>query len=207
MPKKSSGKKTPATLRVIKPNEFRIVPWKNGRGETKEIAVDSATPFRWRLSRARLAESGPFSLFPGYDRKLMPLNGTRVRLEPESRSLAPGDVHAFPGELPVSATVLSPGEDLNLLTLRTEARATLHLAKFDGKIEMQFPFQGHEHFVCVLSGEIEFLDPSSGTGGILHTDEVLWITRPADVNLLNLRACGTGAKAEAAWAIVTLERE
>jgi len=198
-------KKATAELRHLKPSDYKTVPWKNGRGQTLELAVDTEVPFRWRLSRAKLVEAGPFSVYAGYDRKLMMLDGTSIRLEPEGKSLSPWEIYAFAGELPLTTVVKTPGEDLNLFTLRSRARATLHCSKFESSEEMQFPFQGNEHFVCALSGEIEYLEPSTSAQGILKAGETLWITRPAEVNLLNLRTCGTGAPAVAAWAIVTLE--
>ncbi|MFM7247546.1 MAG: HutD family protein, partial [Actinomycetota bacterium] len=45
---------------------FREMPWANGLGTTREIALDpdagaGGAPFRWRLSMADLAGPGPFS--------------------------------------------------------------------------------------------------------------------------------------------------
>jgi environmental stress-induced protein Ves len=47
------------------------MPWKNGGGETTEIAVfpDGAglSDFDWRVSMARVDGDGPFSSFPGIE--------------------------------------------------------------------------------------------------------------------------------------------
>ena len=51
------------------------MPWKNGGGETAEIAVSppgaALDDFDWRLSMARVETDGPFSAFPGIDRTLV----------------------------------------------------------------------------------------------------------------------------------------
>ena len=62
--------------------QFR--PWKNGGGETAEIAVSPAgagfDDFDWRISTAIVAQSGPFSGFPGVDRVLtLDLHATQIQ--------------------------------------------------------------------------------------------------------------------------------
>ena len=51
-------------------------PWKNGGGTTQEIAGWPAgaglDAFGWRVSIACIAASGPFSVFAGIDRSIMP---------------------------------------------------------------------------------------------------------------------------------------
>ena len=60
------------------------MPWRNGAGVTREIAIDdapgAAAPFRWRLSMADLAGDGPFSELPDVDRVLLLLAGDQVAL-------------------------------------------------------------------------------------------------------------------------------
>ena len=58
--------------------------WKNGGGETAEIAVSppgaALDAFDWRLSMAKVETDGPFSAFPGIDRTLAILEGEGIRL-------------------------------------------------------------------------------------------------------------------------------
>ncbi|MCJ2071354.1 HutD family protein [Methylobacterium sp. J-030] len=60
------------------------MPWKNGGGETIEIALgpDGAAldRFDWRVSAATVGRDGPFSAFPGIDRTLCVLDGGRIEL-------------------------------------------------------------------------------------------------------------------------------
>ena len=71
-------------MRIIRAADCRRMPWKNGRGETVEIAIspDGAgiDDFDWRLSMARVETDGPFSLFAGIDRTLAVLEGEGIFL-------------------------------------------------------------------------------------------------------------------------------
>jgi uncharacterized protein len=114
-------------MRLIRPADHRCMPWKNGGGETREIAIappDAALDgFDWRISMARVAVDGPFSLFPGIDRTLAILDGRGIRLALDGS--APVDLTAdsaplsFPGDVGVSATLIAgPVADLKVMTRR-----------------------------------------------------------------------------------------
>ncbi|MFD2137086.1 HutD family protein [Novosphingobium resinovorum] len=66
--------------RIIRAADCPEVPWKNGGGTTREIAVcppgAGMGDFLWRLSMARVEQAGPFSSFDGIDRTLAVLEGT-----------------------------------------------------------------------------------------------------------------------------------
>ena len=113
------------TWRHITPAEGRRMPWKNGGGTTLELAVEPPgasleSGFRWRLSSAEVAVSGPFSAFPGLERWLLLLEGEgfdldfgprgRVRL---TEPLAP---LRFSGDWPATAALVDgPCTDFNLM--------------------------------------------------------------------------------------------
>lgn len=110
---------------------FRHSHWKNGGGETIEIAVfpegADLEAFAWRVSMARVERSGPFSNFPGIDRTLLVLErdgialdfGDRGRVELD-RASAP---FAFPADVAVVGLVAGSGiRDLNVMTRRGAAR-------------------------------------------------------------------------------------
>lgn len=117
-------------------------PWKNGGGETRELAV--APPgaglddFDWRISCAQVASGGPFSAFPGVDRSLVVLEGAGLRLD-----FAGGQPHtltadsaplAFAGEQAVSAALLDgPVGDFNLMTRRGRWRHRLERLSLRGE--------------------------------------------------------------------------
>lgn len=101
-------------------------PWKNGGGQTAEIAVSPAgadfAGFDWRISTAIVASDGPFSLFPDVDRVLAVLEGGPMRLDIAGQShvlTADSLALAFPGDVP-SAAELTEGPilDFNVMTRR-----------------------------------------------------------------------------------------
>ncbi|KAB2666866.1 HutD family protein [Brucella tritici] len=70
---------------LLKAENHRRMPWKNGGGVTVEIAVHpqgaSVDDFDWRVSMATVASHGPFSIFPGIDRTLSVLEGDGILLD------------------------------------------------------------------------------------------------------------------------------
>ena len=75
----------PASMvRLLTPNDYRSMPWKNGAGRTTEIAVHppgaALDAFAWRVSIADVERDGPFSRFPGIDRTIVLLAGSGMRL-------------------------------------------------------------------------------------------------------------------------------
>ncbi|CAN7579555.1 HutD family protein [Pseudoduganella sp. LjRoot289] len=122
--------------KLIQYASLHATPWKNGGGSTTEIAIapSGATfdNFDWRISLATIAQSGPFSAFPGIDRTLTLVSGPCVVLDVgNERQVALSErepVVAFPGELAVSATVGdAPTTDFNVMTRR--ARCTHQLER------------------------------------------------------------------------------
>ena len=70
--------------RLITAADQRRMPWRNGRGATREVVAwplgATLDTFAWRVSVATIAQSGPFSRFPGVMRTLVLLSGAGVRL-------------------------------------------------------------------------------------------------------------------------------
>ncbi|THF59148.1 HutD/Ves family protein [Ollibium composti] len=110
-------------MRFVPSAEFRAMPWKNGLGVTREVALggDAAT-FDWRVSIATVGASGPFSAFPGIDRTIAVLKGEGMLLNVDGARhelLAAGEPFSFAGEAKVHADCIG-GEttDLNIMTRR-----------------------------------------------------------------------------------------
>lgn len=76
-------------VRILRHAEHRRMPWKNGGGETAEVAVYpedvDLSGFGWRVSMATVAVDGPFSTFPGVDRTLAILSGDGMELDIEGK--------------------------------------------------------------------------------------------------------------------------
>jgi len=114
--------------------DARVVPWKNGRGTTTELALwPSGAAFEradydWRLSAARVDEAGPFSPFPGCERILTVTSGAGLLLEhgadaPRAR-LRRLDPYRFSGDWHTSAALVGgPVVDFNVILRRDRARA------------------------------------------------------------------------------------
>ena len=103
------------------------MPWKNGKGETVEIAVfppgACMDAFEWRISMASVANDGAFSLFPEIDRTLSILSGHGMSLtidgaEPVLLTME-SDPLRFAADVPVDAALVDGAiTDLNVMTRR-----------------------------------------------------------------------------------------
>ena len=103
------------------------MPWKNGGGETTEIAVfpeaAGLSEFDWRVSMARVDSEGPFSEFPGIDRTLSILEGAGIVLDVEGHEpialTRQSPPHAFPADVPTTARLIDGSVvDFNVMTRR-----------------------------------------------------------------------------------------
>jgi environmental stress-induced protein Ves len=111
-------------LELLRAAQRGAVAWKNGGGLTSEVAVEprgsDLAHFDWRVSIARVESAGPFSLFPGIERRLAVLEG---ELELAIAGAAPLTVTressplTFSGETPVAARPRGASvTDLNVMT-------------------------------------------------------------------------------------------
>ena len=121
------------SLEVLRAAERIPVPWKNGGGLTREVAVhppgSDLAGFDWRVSIAEIRTAGAFSAFPGIDRRMVIVSGrlslaiegrSAVTLTPESEAVEfPGDVAVFAEPLGAAVT------DLNVMTRRSHRAARL----------------------------------------------------------------------------------
>ena len=117
------------SFHIFKAANHRRMPWKNGGGETAEIAVfpegADLAEFGWRVSMATVASDGPFSTFAGIDRTLSILTGAGMALDIGDRPtvlLTPSsEPLAFPADVPTVARLTSGViTDLNVMTHRGE---------------------------------------------------------------------------------------
>ena len=112
-------------MRILYARDRVAVPWKNGGGTTSEVAAHPAgagfDTFGWRVSIARVERGGPFSIFPGIDRRIGLFEG-RMKLAITGQ----GDVElssasaplAFPGDAKTECELIEPVTDLNVMTRR-----------------------------------------------------------------------------------------
>jgi environmental stress-induced protein Ves len=116
--------------RLLQPADYARMPWKNGGGQTTEIAVHPAgatlADFAWRVSIAEITADGPFSGFAGVDRTLVLLSGAGVRLTGTTHTAelrVPYEPYTFSGDDATACTLVDgPVRDFNLMLRRGRVR-------------------------------------------------------------------------------------
>ena len=118
---------------ILPARERAAVPWKNGGGVTRTVAVhppgSDLETFDWRVSIAEVRSSAPFSLFSGVERHMAVLRG-RLSLSIDGGAAliltADSAPLSFAGDVPAHAAPLGGGvTDLNVMTRRGRCSAQL----------------------------------------------------------------------------------
>ena len=76
-------------IEIVKPAQFNTIAWKNGQGETTELAISEGGDlhnFDWRLSIASVNNDGFFSNFNGYQRNLVLIEGQGISLQHDGKN-------------------------------------------------------------------------------------------------------------------------
>lgn len=132
-------------MRILRASDYKRMPWKNGGGETVEIAVSpegaGLADFDWRVSMATVATDGPFSVFPGIDRTLSILEGAGMTLFIEGREpvllTQSSDPLPFAADAPTSATLVDGAiTDLNVMTRQGKLGHSVRHLGIDGHAEL-----------------------------------------------------------------------
>ncbi len=148
-------------VRLVPFAQQRVMPWANGGGSTREVAVDPpdgslAAGFRWRISRAQVGSDGPFSLLPGIDRSLWLVAGAGMRLRVDDADVVldrPLQRFDFAGETAIVAHLLAgPCSDLNVMTRRGVVRAEAEVRH--GALDDVVVARGETAVLLVLEGEL-----------------------------------------------------
>lgn len=150
-------------------NDYIEMPWKNGGGITTELyrLPDPSDPFQFliRISQARVEQDGPFSLFPGIDRKLIVLkgNGCTLNFEDRVETLLPGKILEFPGEAVISCSLINgPLIDFNVMMARKFGSASLSIDSefrpgnqfiYHPRTETLYHFQDNEEVILDQQNE------------------------------------------------------
>jgi environmental stress-induced protein Ves len=116
--------------------DLKAVPWKNGLGITREIAVEpkgaTMDDFTWRVSIADVDTASPFSRFPGIDRTIVLLEGggftMRLDGEREHALTTACQPFSFAGEAVVEVTLAGGAtRDFNLMVRRDTALGSVEV--------------------------------------------------------------------------------
>lgn len=174
-----------------------LVPWKNGLGRTRQMAVypadAGADDFLWRVSVAEVTSAAPFSRFPGIDRHIVLLDGAGF-----SMTLHGGETHAldtpwvpfaFAGEARVEIALAGgPTVDFNLMVRRAHALGEVTTWHGPGR----YPIDADTVLVYAARGDIAtpdgalqagdaWLPPAAGSYATLAGDAVALVIRITDV--------------------------
>ena len=160
------SRETPDVHRVLTPADYRRMPWKNGGGQTTEIAVyppqANLDAFAWRASVADVTRDGAFSAHPGVDRTLVLLQGAGMLLSGPGEPL---DVRAryepvtFAGDTALECRLTGGAvRDFNLMIRRTAARGQLSVVRDEAGIIVPSRFRlcyaAAGACECLLAGHV-----------------------------------------------------
>ncbi len=160
----------------IRRHEQRVVPWRNGGGSTREVAVEPAggsldAGFAWRVSIADIASDGPFSQFPGVDRCLWLLHGAGMDLDFDGERVRldqPLQRVDFAGEDTVAARLLNGAtSDLNVMVSRARVAATAAVHAVDEGCVHALKLTAGQHLLLSLTGTAILFGGVLGPGDAL----------------------------------------
>ncbi len=165
------------SIRLVRPSEHRVMPWKSGFGTTTEIAIDPPDAdvggrFRWRLSIADVERSGPFSAFPGYERTIMVIAGHGMDLaigdRPARRLDRLFEPFVFSGDSAAECRLLDgPIRDFNLMVERSALRSRLEVLHLDATPRLLDLASGDGIIHC-FDGVIELAMGAGAPAGTLQ---------------------------------------
>jgi len=168
-------------------SDYVTTPWKNGGGRTTQVAIDPpemtlSEPFLWRVSRAEVKASGPFSQFPGYERHIIQLAGGRMRLDHGvhgAKDLAIETPYVFSGDWPTYGS-LDDGSarDFNLMLRREYARGRTTICRMKPDESLAKPLAAHVSIIVVLGGSL--LATSTQSIRLLAEDCLILKRRPTE---------------------------
>ena len=157
----------------------RVVPWRNGLGRTREIAIEPPdgsveAGFDWRVSQAGVAADGPFSTFAGVDRTLWLVRGDGLVLDLDGREVRlahPWQRIDFAGEVAGRARLLGGAVDgLNVMVRRDAVRAeTRILERGEGRTE-RIELDDGAHVLLGLAGTVSVFGGVLGPGDAVRCD-------------------------------------
>lgn len=160
-------------MKILRQDDYKVMPWKNGGGITTEIAVFptgaglGTAQFHWRVSIADVASDGPFSKFPDYDRHIMLLEGKGMRLAIEESDdidlSVPYRPRSFSGDWTVSGHLAGgPVRDFNLMVARQHGRGSLTCQALSTPLPLAG--DGTTRLIHCIGGELSLGGHIVGTG-------------------------------------------
>lgn len=169
----------------LKPEDAVGMPWKNGRGQSEEIAIwpQDAVFTRgegdWRMARTRFSAGGPFSRFDGFERLLVVLQGEGLVLDhgrdAPRRRLRRDETWRFAGEWDTTAE-LEGGEiaDLNVLLRRDAVDGDLEVLAL-GERRLLVELEPEHTLFHLVEGGVRVRLPGEEEACRLAPGDTLWV--------------------------------
>lgn len=128
-------------VQILTKEDFVLVPWKNGRGVTRElirISKTSEEEFDFRLSIAKVDQNGSFSTYNGHERILVLLDGDGFKLKGLNSVITLDkvlDYYSFRGEESIDCELLGTAcVDFNVITNRNFGRSEIEIERNANRI-------------------------------------------------------------------------
>jgi hypothetical protein len=156
------------------------VPWKNGGGNTLEIAVGppgaGLDEFDWRVSLAAITHDGAFSTFPGVERSLALVEGegALIELDTDTRYLlCPDDpCLSFRGDAVTRAALRGgPINCLNVMTRRGRCQHRIGRRSIDDLSE--FAARGEISLLFLAEGDALSVSSDAERIGLVRFDTLM----------------------------------
>lgn len=176
-------------LQLIRAAELQPVPWKNGGGTTREIAVEppgsAFDTFLWRISMADVDQAGPFSTFEGIDRIIAVIQGGAMVLNDTATGTAHvlqrAEPFSFPGETPISAELPDgPTQDFNLMWRRESAHGQMKAWRTAERLCLE---DGSTVLHCIAGSYYVSLPYGPDLNYLLNQGDTLRLTLPDSATL------------------------
>jgi environmental stress-induced protein Ves len=167
-------------MKILRQEDYKVMPWRNGGGITTEIWVSpegsglAGTAFDWRVSIADVATDGPFSKFVGYDRHIMLLDGEGMRLDTEESGAIELNLYRparFSGDWNVTGKLIAgPVRDFNLMVARRFGSGSLACQRLTAPLPLIG--DGAKRLILAIEGELSLGGHIIGPGETVILDEM-----------------------------------
>lgn len=151
-------------IQLIKQEHYQRLKWKNGLGRTEQIDIfpeDSLfheSRFTWRMSTAPVTESGPFSLFPGYQRLFIVIEGPGINLyhEKNNQNLIAFTPYHFAGDLKTRGDLINGSiQDFNFIYRPDLVSIHYEIIKMNHQEPLSWVTKEEFNFLFVAQGSLQ----------------------------------------------------
>ena len=163
---------------ILSRDSYTVMPWKNGRGTTSQIAMDSVESqfpdnFLWRVSSAAVVSNDSFSKFEGCRRALVVVAGKGLLLN--DVELKPFVPYFFSGSEYVDCKLVAgPVVDLGVIFMAHKVNVDMEILRAD---RFELSCVSEVQFLYLAQGEAVF------SGGALKKGDTLKMTSPDKIQL------------------------